>query len=319
VDRRTSRRISFGLEQYLSVAASANGHRVVATVANPTATLWTVPILDHPADEALVKRFPLPTVRALAPRFGGASLFYLSSLGGGDGLWRFRENQALEIWKGIDAPLFDPAAISPDGKHVAIAVRRQGKFQLEIANDDGTGAVVVSELDVSGWASWSPDGRWIATGGVDAKGRGLFKIPSTGGAPVRLTGEAGFHPSWSPDGKMIVYSGLTVGSYGPLHAVTPDGASVPSPDILASSKRERAGAVVGVGGYRFLPDGKGLVYMMGVRPNFWLLDLATMKSRQLTALSDTSAMRNFDITPDGKQIIFDRLRENSDVVLIDLP
>jgi len=26
----------------------------------------------------------------------------------------------------------------------------------------------------------------------------------------------------------------------------------------------------------------------------------------------------FDITPDGKQIVFDRLRENSDIVLIDL-
>jgi hypothetical protein len=26
-------------------------------------------------------------------------------------------------------------------------------------------------------------------------------------------------------------------------------------------------------------------------------------------------MRTFDITPDGKQIVFDRLRENSDIVL----
>jgi hypothetical protein len=30
------------------------------------------------------------------------------------------------------------------------------------------------------------------------------------------------------------------------------------------------------------------------------------------------AMRTFDITPDGKQIVFDRERENSDIVLIDL-
>jgi hypothetical protein len=30
-------------------------------------------------------------------------------------------------------------------------------------------------------------------------------------------------------------------------------------------------------------------------------------------------MLTFDITPDGKQIVFDRLRENSDIVLIDLP
>jgi Tol biopolymer transport system component len=49
-----------------------------------------------------------------------------------------------------------------------------------------------------------------------------------------------------------------------------------------------------------------------------LLDLATKKTRQL-ANFNSRAMRTFDITPDGKQIVFDRLRENSDIVLIDLP
>jgi len=29
-------------------------------------------------------------------------------------------------------------------------------------------------------------------------------------------------------------------------------------------------------------------------------------------------MRTFDITPDGKRIVFDRLRENSNILLIDL-
>lgn len=312
VDRKAARRISFGLEQYLSVAASANGRRVVATVANPSATLWTIPILDRQAGDGMVKRFPLPTVRALAPRFGGATLFYLSSLGGGDGLWRLRENQALEIWKGSDAPLFDPPAISSDGKHVAIAVRRQGKIQIEVTNDDATGAVALPDINVRGSASWSPDGRWIAVGGTDAKGPGLFKIPSTGGSPIRLTDQAGFNPIWSPDGKMIIYSGAVVGRYQFLRAVSPDGASMPLPDIRVRSDGER---------YRFLPNGKGLVYMVGLqrRQDFWLLDLATMKSRSLTGFSDPSAMRTFDITPDGKQIVFDRLRENSDVVLIDLP
>jgi hypothetical protein len=30
-------------------------------------------------------------------------------------------------------------------------------------------------------------------------------------------------------------------------------------------------------------------------------------------------MQTFDITPDGKQIVFDRSRETSNIVLIDLP
>jgi len=72
---------------------------------------------------------------------------------------------------------------------------------------------------------------------------------------------------------------------------------------------------------RFLPDGKSLIYMQGLlaAQDFWLLDLATMKSRPLTRLQNRATMRTFDITLDGKQIVFDRVRENSDVVLIDLP
>jgi len=53
--------------------------------------------------------------------------------------------------------------------------------------------------------------------------------------------------------------------------------------------------------------------------DFWLLDLASMKSRPLTRLQNRATMRTFDVTSDGKEIVFDRLRENSQVVMIDLP
>ena len=53
--------------------------------------------------------------------------------------------------------------------------------------------------------------------------------------------------------------------------------------------------------------------------DFWLLDFATNTPRQLTRLSNQGALGTFDITPDGKAIVFDRSRENSDIVLIELP
>ena len=313
VERKVSRRVTFGLERYLSVAASADARRAVATVANPSASLWSVPILDHLAGEQDVKPFPLPTVRALAPRFGAKSLFYLSALGGGDGLWRYRDNQVLEIWKGADGALLEPAAISADGKRVAISLRRQGKISLNLMSDDGIGVTRISEtVDVRGSASWSPDGRWIATGGQDAKGPGLFKIPVDGGTPVRLSETSAFNPVWSPDGNLIVYSGAAVGRYQPLLSVRPDGTAVELPDIKVRVDGER---------YRFLPNGKGLVYLEGLerKLDFAMLDLSTMKTRPLTRLNNPAAVRTFDITPDSKEILFDRLRENSDIVLIDLP
>ena len=49
------------------------------------------------------------------------------------------------------------------------------------------------------------------------------------------------------------------------------------------------------------------------------LDLSSGKLRQLTDLKPGFSVKNFDISPDGKCILFDRYRENSDIVLIDLP
>ena len=52
--------------------------------------------------------------------------------------------------------------------------------------------------------------------------------------------------------------------------------------------------------------------------DFWYLDLKTGHERQLTNLGLGFTMGDFDISPDGREIIFDRVREESDIVLFDL-
>jgi Tol biopolymer transport system component len=311
--RKDSRRASVGLEQYTSVEASADGRKLVATISNPVAGLWSVPILNRLAEEQDVKPFTVPTVRALAPRFGGSSLFYLSSLGTGDGLWRLRDGQVTEIWKGADGALLETPAVSRDGGRVAIVLRRSGKRQLHVLSADGAELQPIAEgIDVQGTSCWSPDGKWIVTGGTGANGPGLFKIPLEGGPAVRVVAGPALNPVWSPDGSLIVYAGTNVRTFAPLLAVHPDGTSVELPQINVRRLGERV---------RFLPDGKSLIYMQGLlaSQDFWLLDLVSMKSRPLTQLQNRATMQTFDITSDGKQIVFDRLRENSYVVMIDLP
>jgi len=53
-----SRRASVGLEQYSSLSASADGRRLVASVSDSKAELWSVTILDRTATEADAKPFP---------------------------------------------------------------------------------------------------------------------------------------------------------------------------------------------------------------------------------------------------------------------
>ena len=311
-NRKTSHRISFGLEKYTSVSASADGRHLVATEVSPIQRLWSLPFLNRVAEERDVKPYPVGTVRALGPRFGGTSLFYLSSRGTGDGLWRLQDGQTTEIWKGSDGALQDPPAVSADGRRVAITLPRGRRMALHLATADGSELRPIAEsIDISGAADWSRDGQWIVTGGSDAHGSGVFKIPVGGGAPVRLTTGLASNPAWSPSGDLIVYAGQNVGASAPLLAVRPDGTPVKLPhiEVLRDGARQR-----------FLPNGSGLIYMQGIpaAQNFWLLDLATMKTRKLTRLDSAGAIRTFDISPDGN-IVFDRLRGNSHVVLIDLP
>ncbi len=313
IESKTSRRVSFGTEQYTSVAASADGRRVVVAVANPRAGLWRVPILDRVATEADARPMSeVPTVRALAPRFGGRSLFFLSSRGTGDGLWRLEGGRAVEIWKGTQGALLEPPAVSPSGEEFALVLRRQGKLLLHALSSDGAELRLLSaNLNAQGTASWSPDGRWLVTGGSDEEGPGLFKIPAEGGSAERIAEGEALDPVWSPVGDLIVFSGAQVNIQLPILAVRSDGTPVEMPDIRVLRDGER---------FRFLPDGSGLVYMQGLQPaqDFWLLDLQTMKSRQLTRLTATDTMRSFDVSPDGAELVFDRLQENSDIVLIEL-
>jgi serine/threonine protein kinase len=312
IQTKVSRRLSTGLEQYTAVAATSNGRRLVASVVNSQVSLWSVPILAYPATEHDVQPVSLPNARALAPRFAGGALFYLSSRDGADGLWSYRDGRSGEIWKGSDGALLSPPAISPDGQTVAIALRRNQKLLWHVLAADGTQLHVLSgDIDSRGTASWSPDGKWIVSGGSDSQGAGLFKIPIDGGLPVRLRSGPALDPVWSPAGNLIVYSGANVFTNVPLAGVRPDGTSVELPAINVLREGERA---------RFLPDGSALVYMQNETPgqDFWLLDLATMKSRPLTHLNNSATMRAFDVTPDGKQIVFDRRKDNSDIVLIDL-
>ena len=228
VDSRETRRVTTGVEQYLSVAASADGRRIVATVANPSAGLSSVPILDCLADERDVRPFPVPSVCALGPRFGGGTLFYLSWHGGEDGLWRVENGQAFEIWKGSDGPLSDPAAVSRDGQRVAIVVRRAGRGLITVVNANGADSRdVAPSLDVQGVVDWAPDGTSIVASATDAEGPGVFVVPLDGGTVRRLTKGLASSPAWSPSGDFIVYAGPNVGGRQQLLAVRPDGTGVP--------------------------------------------------------------------------------------------
>jgi Tol biopolymer transport system component len=119
------------------------------------------------------------------------------------------------------------------------------------------------------------------------------------------------NPVWSPDARFLVYAGPEAGSTFPLKAITADGKPYKIPELILSRGAIR---------FSFLPGRPVLVVQKGEfwHKNFWLIDLATGEQRQLTNFSREFLITDFDVSPDGKEIVFSRHKENSNVILIDL-
>ena len=264
--------------------------------------------------EAHPYTIPVPTGFAHAPRFDKEGLFFLTERGTGDGLWRVQDGKPSLVRRRVDGALSEPAAVSSDGR-LAVVTRKEGRRHLSVMSADGTSVqTLAASIEVEGAAGqaaadWSPDGTRIVVGGRNENGSGLFLIPLDTGVPVRLLEGQWVNPVWSPDDDLIVYAGRSVIGQVELRGIRPDGTPVALPHVM-----------VRPGGYRFLPDGSGLVYVDRIQAlDFSLLDLATGRSRQLTRLANRGTLRTFDVTLDGKSIVFDRSQQNSNIVLIERP
>jgi len=233
-------------------------------------------------------------------------------MGGAYSLLRSQGGESTELWRALDGGVTGPPSISPDGSAVAFSVRRLGRGSLFVMTPHGTNLrqIDLGEIhDVVGSPSWSPDGRWLAVSGYEGDQRRLFKASVDGGAPVTLVEGAASSPLWLPEGDLILYR-IRQGPVNVLRAVTADGVAAPTPPGETSASSHD--------GYRVVFGTRTLISLQGDVPtqNFWLTDLETGVQRQLTDFSASLRIRSFDISPDGRHIIFDRWRENSDLVLI---
>ncbi len=313
VERRVPHRISTGVEQYVSLAASADGRRVAATVSRSTAQLWRVPIRDRVTEESDAASISLPSGHGLSPRYGPGYIVYRAPKAGVESLWKITDGGApTELWKGVDGRALAGAAIAPGGQRLVFSLQRQGSTQLYVINADGTGARrLATELDVRGAPAWSPDGQWVAIAANRDNEPHLFKVPVDGGTPVLLVKEYSTDPIWAPSGEFLVYSGADIGTTFSVKAVSADGAPRPLPKLILTRGARRLA---------FLRGDDALVFLKGdiSHKEFWLVDLPTGRERQLTNLGRQFAIGDFDVSPDGREIIFDQAREESDVVLFEL-
>ena len=312
VERRHPHRLATGLDRYTSLAASADGRRLVATLASPKTTLWRLHIGDSGEDAPAASRIALTTRTGFSPRLGPNYLLYVSANGASESIWKLDHGTDTELWSGSGAQIFGRPAISPDGRFVAFSARQNGKALLYVVQADGTNQRVVTDaLNLQGAPAWSPDGQSIASAADDHGVPHLYRVPVDGGTPTLFVQEYSVDPVWAPDGSFVAYSGPDVGTTFSVKAVTPQATAHLLPSLtLTRGARHLA----------LLPGGRALVFLRGEiqHKNLWLVDLETGVERQLTKLAADFDIQDFDISPDGRDVVLERVQENSDVVLMEL-
>jgi|HubBroStandDraft_1064217.scaffolds.fasta_scaffold00243_3 Tol biopolymer transport system component len=313
VERRIPHRLTSGLDRYTSLAVSADGDRLVLVSASPKRTLWRLQIGDSPSEVSATAPVSLTTGTGFSPRLGPNYLLYVSATGAGESIWKLANGTATELWSGPGARIFGGPAIAPDGQSIAFSVRQHGQTFLYMMQADGTNARIVTDaLDLEGAPAWAPDGRSITSAANDRGVPHLFRVSLDGRPPTVFVEEYSVDPAWSPDGRFVVYSGPDIGTTFPVKAVTAEAAVVL---LHALTLTRGARHVV------FLAGKRGLVFLKGEigHKDLWLIDMETGAERQLTNLTPDFDIRDFDVSPDGREVVLERVHEHSDVVLLDLP
>lgn len=311
LERGSSRRLALGVERYASLAASADGQRLVATLARTKSSLWRASTTQGVIGTTLARRIAIPTTAGRAPRFGPGFLLYVAAKGQEETLWKLTERDSAELWSAPQARLVGGPAISPDGRQIAFTVQRGERSTLTVMTSEGTEARALAEsLNVHGAPAWAPDGRSITVAALRDGVPRLVSVPLDGDMPVPIVEDYSTDPSWSPDGRFVVYSGAEIGPSFEVRAVTAEGKQVALPHIRLSRGARRI---------RVVEDGAALVLLRGEigRGDLWRIDLDSGAERRLTDIGSDFAVRDFDVSADGGDLIFDRRADDSDVVLID--
>jgi Tol biopolymer transport system component/DNA-binding winged helix-turn-helix (wHTH) protein len=192
------------------------------------------------------------------------------------------------------------------GRYVVFQSNRSGNSAVWRADADGGNLVNLTGSEKAGEPSISPDGKWIVYVTSSDYLGDLYRIPVTGGEPVRLSDKKAAWAAVSPDSRLVA-CGYEVDGTMKLAVIPIEGGE---PLKLFDIPR----LAMFRPGLRWLPDGKAIAYR-DQDNGIWQQNLDGGEPQHLTVLPP-ERLYGYGWSPDGKYFAFTRGVESRDVVLI---
>ena len=264
-----SRSIARGLrEGPADMAMTENSHAITGPSVEP----FPAPHAAPPVEE------PRPRTKRVRAILATCSICVLFVAVGWFAYTQWRANRpTTPLQRSLTRLTFDPglqidATWSPDGRYIAYASDRGGKFAIWVQQISGGDPVQVTHGPAQNWQpDWSPDGSYIAYRSEEGDG-GIYIVPALGGAELqRKIAPFGYYPRWSPDGSQILFRTTEYLGLNRFYVVGLDGGE--PREVLTQFAIENGQSAISAAWY---PDGKRVtvwVWNPTWTPNFWTVPL----------------------------------------------
>lgn len=186
-------------------------------------------------------------------------------------------------------------SLSSDGRRIAFASRRDGKFTIYSMNIDGTDLTRLTSTAYHSYQPvWSPDGTTIAFLSERDGGNDIYCMNADGTNIVRLTNaSANYAPAFNADGTKIVYATYASGS-SDIYSMNIDGSGKVN---LTNNSADDAWPACS-------PDGTHIIFSSdrGGSTNLYRMDFDGSNVVQLTSGSFIDIEPTYNV--DGSKICF---------------
>jgi Tol biopolymer transport system component/DNA-binding winged helix-turn-helix (wHTH) protein len=303
-----ARKVTNDLSDYSDMTMAADGKSVTVVQSEQQANIWLVPEMDASRARQITNS-NYDGVQGFSWTHDGRIIY--STLTGATENLRIMDADGTHQRQLTESAGFNrAAAVSPDGSTIVFVFSRNGEQHLWVMDADGSHVRPLTDGVRDTNPVFSADGQWVIYKSYSQGNPNLFKIPTSGGQPIRLTEKISGAPSISPDGKFIAFTYRE-------EALSPVKVALISADGGAPLKLFDVKPLPVRGLLRWTRDGQALAYIniRGGVSNIWLQPIDGRSPKQLTDFRSERIFW-FDFSPDGHTLAVARGHVSKDVVLV---